>query len=102
VPSSEEVLKSGVVMSTQNHQHSDGAILFFARSLYSSVLPGWNFKRLQAGRILLQLRVFRLGRDEDGNVGVGVFPQREEILISRLGLGGVALHGVGAAETETR
>ena len=41
---------------------------------------------------LLQLREFRLGLLEDGNVRVGVFPEREEILIGRLGLGGVALH----------
>ena len=30
---------------------------------------------------LLQLRVFRLSSNEDGDVGVGVFPEREEILI---------------------
>ena len=30
---------------------------------------------------LLQLRVFRLGFPQDGNVAVGIFPQRQEILI---------------------
>jgi hypothetical protein len=35
---------------------------------------------------LFQLRVFRFRSDEDGNVGVGVFPEREEILIGRAGL----------------
>ena len=30
---------------------------------------------------LLQLGVFGFGGDENGNVGVGVFPQRKEILI---------------------
>ena len=44
---------------------------------------------------LLQLRVFRLGDDEDGNVGVGVFPEGEELLVGCLGFGGVALHGIG-------
>ena len=39
--------------------------------------------------------------NENRNVRVGVFPKREEILIGRLGLGGVALHGVGAGETKT-
>jgi len=32
-------------------------------------------------RKLLQLRVLRLGLLQDGDVGVGVFPEREEILI---------------------
>ena len=30
---------------------------------------------------LLQLRVLRLGLFQDGNVGVGVFPEGEEILV---------------------
>jgi hypothetical protein len=49
---------------------------------------------------LLQFGVLCLGLLQDGDVRVGVFPEREEILIGRLGLGGVALHGVGASETE--
>ena len=49
---------------------------------------------------LFQLRVFDLGLLEDGNVGVGVFPEGEKILICRLGFDGVALQGVGASETE--
>ena len=40
---------------------------------------------------LLQLRLLRLRRDKNGNVGVGVFPECEEILIRSLGFGGVAL-----------
>jgi hypothetical protein len=32
---------------------------------------------------LLQLRVFRLGSNKNGDVGVGVFPEREEIRIFR-------------------
>ena len=50
----------------------------------------------------LQLRVFRFRSDEDRNVRVGVFPEREEILIGRLGLGGVALHGVGTGQSQVR
>ena len=38
----------------------------------------------------MKLRVLRLGRDENRNVRVGVLPQREEILIGRVGR--VALH----------
>jgi hypothetical protein len=33
---------------------------------------------------------------------VGIFPEREDILICRLGLGGVALHGVGAHDSALR
>jgi hypothetical protein len=40
---------------------------------------------------LLQLRVLRLGLLQDGNIGVGVFPQGEKILVGSLGLCGVAL-----------
>jgi hypothetical protein len=49
---------------------------------------------------LFQFQVLRFGSDEDGDVRVGVSPKREEILIGRLGFGGVALHGVGAPEAE--
>src|SRR5208282_433332 len=44
---------------------------------------------------LLQLRVFRLGRPQNGDVGVGVFPEREEILIGGAGFGegGTLWHG---------
>jgi hypothetical protein len=36
---------------------------------------------------------------QDGDVGVGVFPKREEILIGRFCLGGVALQGVGVGKS---
>jgi hypothetical protein len=45
-----------------------------------------------------QLRVLGLGLLQDGDVGVGVFPQREEVLICRAGLGGLALKRIGAAQ----
>jgi hypothetical protein len=48
----------------------------------------------------LQLRVLRFRSDEDGYVRVCVFPEREEILICRLGFGGVTLQGISACETE--
>jgi hypothetical protein len=40
--------------------------------------------RRRTGAQLLELRVLRFCSDEDGNVRVGVFPEREEILIRRL------------------
>jgi len=51
---------------------------------------------------LLQLRVLRFRLLQDGDVGVGVFPQCEEILISHLGFDCVALQSVGAGETQVR
>ena len=49
---------------------------------------------------LLKLRVLCFRSDENRNVRVGIFPKRQEILIGRLGLGGVALHRVRSAELE--
>ncbi len=37
---------------------------------------------------------------ENRNVGVGVFPQREEILVGGAGFGCVALQGVGSGKAE--
>jgi hypothetical protein len=51
-------------------------------------------------RGLLQLRVFRLGLLQNGDVWVGVFPQCQEILIGGTGFGCVALQGVGAGEAK--
>jgi hypothetical protein len=48
----------------------------------------------------VQLGIFRFGGDKDGDFGVGVFPEREEILICRLGLGGVTLHRVGSGQSQ--
>ncbi len=44
--------------------------------------------------------VLRLGFLQDGDVGVGVFPEGEEVLVSGAGLGGVALERVGTGEAE--
>ena len=46
----------------------------------------------------LQLCVFCLGLLEDRDVGVGVFPEREEILVGSAGFGRVALQGVGTRQ----
>ena len=46
----------------------------------------------------MKLRVPRFRGDEYGNVGVGVVPEHEEILIARLGFDGVTLRQLGAGE----
>src|ERR1700687_3424871 len=50
---------------------------------------------------LLQLRVLRLGFLQDGDVGVGVFPERQEILVSGLCFGGFAGDGISTGQLET-
>ena len=52
------------------------------------------------GTLLVQLRVLRFRFFQDGDVGVGVFPEGEEILISSFGLGGITFECVGAGEAE--
>jgi hypothetical protein len=51
---------------------------------------------------LLQLSVFRLGLLQDGNVGVRVFPEGEEILVGSFGFGGVAGEDVGTGQANMR
>ena len=48
----------------------------------------------------VQLRVLRFRFFQDGDVGVGVFPDGQEILISSFGLGGITFECVGAGEAE--
>jgi hypothetical protein len=50
----------------------------------------------------MQLGVLSLGFLQDGNVRVGVFPQREEILIRSACFRGVALQRIGTCETKVR
>jgi hypothetical protein len=46
----------------------------------------------------LQLCVLSLGLLQDGDVGVGVFPKSEEVLVGSFRFRGVTLHGIGATE----
>jgi hypothetical protein len=46
---------------------------------------------------LLQLRVLRLSLLQNGDVGVGVLPESEEVLISSLGLRGISRQSEGSA-----
>ncbi len=50
---------------------------------------------------LLQLGVLGFCLIQDWNVGVGVFPECQEVLIRDLRFGGVALHDISAGYTET-
>src|ERR1700730_6770576 len=56
--------------------------------------------RCVAQKLLLQLRVLRFGFLQDGDVGVSVFPEGEEILISGFRFGGVAGYSVGTGQAE--
>src|SRR5215831_20908496 len=51
---------------------------------------------------LLQLRVFCFGLLQDRDVGIGVFPESEEILIRGAGLGCLSLQSVRTTELEVR
>ena len=53
--------------------------------------------RDSAHQPLLQLFVFGFGFFQDGDVGIGVFPQGEEVLIGSFRFGGVSLKRIGAA-----
>ena len=48
----------------------------------------------------MQRRVLGVGLLEDGNVGVGVFPESEKILVTGPRFGGVSGYRVGATETQ--
>jgi hypothetical protein len=63
------------------------------RESFARRSPGSRDPLLKVRETLSQLRVLRLGLLQDGGVGVGFLPEGEEILIGRLGLGGVALAG---------
>ena len=49
-----------------------------------------------------QLGVLRLGLFQNGDVGVGVFPEGEEVLVGSFCSASVSIHRVGAAELEMR
>src|SRR5215472_3032096 len=53
-------------------------------------------------KLLLQLRVLGLSLLQDGDVGVGVFPESEKLLIGGLRLCRVAIDGIPTAELKMR
>jgi hypothetical protein len=50
----------------------------------------------------LQLGVLRFGFLQDGDVGVGILPQREEIIVGGASLRAIARQGVGACDAKMR
>ena len=50
----------------------------------------------------MQFSVFLFRLLEDRDVGIGVFPQGEEVLIGRSGFDGFPLHGIGSTDLEMR
>src|SRR5690348_6759589 len=50
--------------------------------------------------LLLQLRVLRLGLLQDGDVGVGVSPEGEEIVVGVAALGNITGRSRGASEAQ--
>jgi hypothetical protein len=51
---------------------------------------------------LLQLRVLSFGLLQNGDVGIGVFPEGEEIFVGGFRLGGIARHRIGATDLKMR
>jgi hypothetical protein len=49
---------------------------------------------------LLQFRVLRLGLLQDGDIGVGVFPERQKILVSSTSFCSFARQSIGATELQ--
>ena len=73
------------------YKSSFGFAVLFRQRLYLNVhwrcCSGTAQARCAAAQSLAKFRVFGLGLDEDGDVGVGVFPKSEEILIGGTGGG---------------
>src|SRR5438445_1573823 len=66
--------------------------------MYAIQFPKPRPRKTQA--VLLQLRVLRVGFLQDGNIGVGILPESEKVLILRVGFGCIALERVGAGEAK--
>src|SRR5438876_1281564 len=62
----------------------------------------WRAVRYVNAQASLQLRVLRLGFLQNGDVGVGVFPEGEEVLVRALCFCTVGCHRVGTSELKTR
>src|SRR5216683_826783 len=78
----------------------------FPEKSFSTATPGYNSMRLGGAFYsycnLMQLRVLRLGFLQDGDVGVGVFPEGEEVLVCALRFDGVVREGVGTGQSQMR
>ena len=94
-----------------NQRHSQGVAQVdgaragcpgLGQAVKNAAPTGWRGElcigQARVNRPLLQLGVLRLGLFQDGNVGVGVFPEGKEVLVSLLCLSSVAGDCVGTAE----
>jgi hypothetical protein len=88
--------RKGQASRSAKHNERDGPPL--------SVIPVPNNKETSATAEpdSLQLRVLHLGFLQDGDVGVGVFPEGKEILIGGAALLFVALECIGPPQSELR
>src|SRR5271169_555621 len=68
----------------------------FIDSYYVRVKLALNFRQL------MQCRELGFGLLQDGNVGISIFPQREEFIIGGASLHGSFLHRIGAPELQMR
>ena len=91
-------------IAAQNNQTEEaarkGRLSFFPLHTYASQFTGAEAGMTQQPdyRGLLQFRIFGLGLLEDGNIGVGILPKREKILVGRFCFRRLTFHGVGAAQ----
>ena len=80
------------------HISSDGreVILFVSQVPFRPPEAGIDLRPLHREDQLLPLRVFRFGPLEDGNVGAGVFPEREKIFVGgeRPDAGGIGIRAL--------
>src|ERR1700730_898607 len=86
--------RKGQASRSAKHNGRDGPPL--------SVIPVPNNKETSAPAEpdSLQLRILRFGFLQDGDVGVGVFPEGEEVLIGGFSFGGMAGDSLGRSEAE--
>src|SRR5438309_12017122 len=59
-----------------------------------------SVETLKSVNLLLQLRILRLGFLQDRDVGVGIFPEGEEVLVRRACSSHIALHTVSAGKSQ--
>jgi hypothetical protein len=97
-------MSSASFAGTTRTPHLEGTLRLSPNRLYTLTYPANLDLRAVIFRWevgpkiwLLQFRVLGFGLFQDGDVGVGVFPEREEILIGGTGFSEVALHCKGAA-----
>ena len=71
------------------------ATVFIAKRGWSVTIPLASEPHFNQ---LLQFRVLRLGLLKDGDVGIGLFPEVEEVLVGGFRSASISTHRVGAAE----